>query len=144
REIGLRKNLAEQRDRKRRKDEGAYARQHRIRQQGKQHVGGDVAPDDGRKDKVGLLAQLQHARRVLVAAICRDLQPQDAEAEDSEIEAGEQRRLQDAGGDSKPGSGAFKQRRLEDRHGRARIIAAGKLWKEIVANTSKRTPITGK
>ncbi|GCC44156.1 hypothetical protein chiPu_0028346, partial [Chiloscyllium punctatum] len=103
REIGLREYLAEQRDGEGREQERAHAGQHRVRQQRQQHVGGDIAPDDGGEDLIRMPAKLEHARRVGIAAVRLDLQPQQAEAEDREIEAGEQCRLQDAGGDPDPG-----------------------------------------
>src|ERR1700722_10482423 len=55
------------------------------------------------------MAQLQHLDGVLVAAIGFDLKPEQAEAEDREVETGEQRRLDDAGEDAEPGAGGAER-----------------------------------
>jgi hypothetical protein len=101
-EIGLRGDLAEQRDRDRREEEGAEPGEHRIRQQREKDVGAHVAPDYGREHAIGILAQREHARRIGVAVVGLDPQAQLAEAEDREIEPGKQRRLHDADRDAKP------------------------------------------
>ena len=61
----------------------------------------DVAPDHGCQNLVGVVAQLQHLDGVFIAAIGFDLKPEQAEAEDREVEAGKQRQLDDAGEDAR-------------------------------------------
>ena len=48
----------------------------------KEHVGTDVAPDHGRQDLVGILAQFEHPRGIGVAGIGLELQAQLTKAED--------------------------------------------------------------
>src|SRR6202034_1338004 len=48
--------------------------------------------------------ELHHLDGVFVAAVGLDLKPEQAEAEDREVETGEQRRLDDAGDDTEPGA----------------------------------------
>ena len=60
--------------------------------------------DHRRQHQIGVLAQVEHLDRVAVPAVGFDLKPQQTEAEDSQIEAGEQSRLQDTGNDAEPRS----------------------------------------
>src|ERR1700733_16295814 len=55
------------------------------------------------------MAQLQHLDGVFVAAIGFDLKPKQAEAEDGQVEAGKQRRLDDTGEDAEPGAGGAER-----------------------------------
>src|SRR5262249_12974417 len=74
----------------------------RIRQQRQQNVGADIAPDHGGEHRIGILAQVEDARGVGIAAVSLKLQAQLAEAEDGEVEPGKQRRLRYAGDNAEP------------------------------------------
>jgi hypothetical protein len=78
----LRDYFAEQRNHNGREEKSAQPGKDGVRQQRQEHIGTDVAPDHGRQDLVGILAQFEHPRGIGVAGIGLELQAQLTKAED--------------------------------------------------------------
>jgi hypothetical protein len=76
--------------------------QDRVGQQRQQNIGADVSPDHGSEHRIGILAKVEDARGIGIAAVCLELQAQLAEAEDGEVKAGKQCGLRHAADNAKP------------------------------------------
>ena len=93
----MRNDLAEERDRNGREQKGAHSGENGVGQERQQNIDADISPNNRRQHLIGILAQFENPRRIGIAAVDLDLQPQRTEAENRQIKSGKQGGIDDAG-----------------------------------------------